>query len=170
MAEPLPWLSERQRGQLRTWLDELRRAPGWSGHLPVALLDRCWLRLRSVPVAALAARLPPDTSADAPELTRYRQLIARGLPGLTAQQLCWEEFGSASCQLAQQRFWQCQERGNHGWTLARYLELVQAYRERMESDAPRELPLLVLARPGSDDAHQLHWLQPLGLSMRHTCA
>ncbi len=170
MADPLPWLSERQRGQLHTWLEELRRAPGWSGDLPVALLDRCWLSLRAVPVAALAGRLPPDASAEAPELTRYRQLIALGVPGWTAQQQCWEEFGNASCQLAQQRFWECQEQGNHDWTLARYLALVQAYRESLASGSPRRLPLLVLARPGSGDPHQLHWLQPLGLPMRHTCA
>jgi hypothetical protein len=47
---------------------ELQRAPLWSGSLPVAVLERCWMRLRAIPVAALALELPPDASAAAPEL------------------------------------------------------------------------------------------------------
>ena len=55
----LPWLSPRQRQQLNGWIGELRQASGWQGRLPVALLERCWLRLRAVPVAELAQALPP---------------------------------------------------------------------------------------------------------------
>ncbi len=172
-ALALPWFSPCQRQQLNGWIAELRQGPGWSGHLPVALLERCWLRLRAIPVAELALELPPDASAAAPELERYRQLLGAGLPAWSAQMHCWQEFGAASCQQAQRRFWQRQEQGNHGWTLARYVALIEAYRRSVESPdlggTPRRLPLLVLARPASREAHQLHWLEPLGSPMRHTC-
>jgi len=166
----LPWLSPRQRQLLNGWIAELRQARGWQGQLPVALLERCWLQLRAVPVAELAQVLPPDASALAPELQRYRQLIDQGVPGWSAQMHCWDEFGAAHCQAAQQRFWRRQEQGNHGWTLSRYAALIETYRRSLELEASqRRLPLLVLARPGSRDAHRLHWLEPLGQPMRHTC-
>jgi hypothetical protein len=167
----LPWLSPGQRQQLNGWLAELRQARTWHGQLPVALLERCWLRLRAVPVAELAQVLPPDASALAPELERYRQLIEQGLPGWAAQMHCWDEFGAANCQAAQRRFWARQEQGNHGWTLERYAALIETYRRSLELDGgQRRLPLLVLARPENRDPHTLHWLEPLGLPMRHTCA
>lgn len=170
----LPWFSPRQRQLLQGWMAELGQAREWSGSLPVALLERCWLRLRAIPVAELALALPPDASAAAPELERYRELVGAGLSAWSAQMHCWQEFGAASCQQAQRRFWQCQERGNHGWTLADYADLVDRYRRSVEGagaeGSGRRLPLLVLARPASGEAHQLHWLEPLGSPMRHTCA
>jgi hypothetical protein len=170
----LPWVSPRQRDQLNGWIAELREASTWSGTLPVALLERCWLRLRAIPIADLALELPPDATAAVPELQRYRQLISQGLPGWSAQIQCWEEFGAANCQAAQRRFWQCRDRGNHGWTLARYAALVETYRRSVElgseNRSRRRLPLLVLARAGSRDAHTLHWLEPIRQPMRHTCA
>lgn len=170
MAEPLPWLSERQQRQLRGWLLELASAPGWHGGLPVVLLDRPWLRLRAVPVAELAMVLPPNASADAPELERYRQLIARGQPAWIAQLQCWEEYGQASCQAAQRRLWQSQEQGRLGWTLAHYSALLASYRASLEPGVSRRLPLLVLAEPQGRTSHQLLWLQPQGRSIGHTCA
>ncbi len=173
-APALPWFSPRQQAQLQGWMAELQRAPLWSGSLPVAVLERCWMRLRAIPVAALARVLPPVASAAAPELERYRQLVEAGLPAWSAQIHCWQEFGAVSCQEAQRRFWQRQEQGNHGWTLARYVHLIETYRRSVErtglEGSARRLPLLVLARPGSREGHQLHWLEPQGRPMRHTCA
>jgi hypothetical protein len=170
MAEVLDALTPRQRTLLQDWAGELQSAPGWSGSLPVAILERCWLRLRRVPIEQLALALPPDASADAPELVRYRAWIAAGEPAWSAQLRCWQEFGQPACQEAQRHFWTHQDRGNHGWTLEAYLTLLDTYRRQMEPGAQRSLPLLVLARAGQREAHSLHWLTPLGRPMRHTCA
>lgn len=166
----LAGLTPRQRHQLRQWQAELASASGWSGSLPVALLDRCWLRLRSVPVAQLASLLPPDASAEAPELVRYRHWLARGLDGWQAESLCWQEFGSGACQEALRRHWQQQETNPRNWTLDRYLNLISFYRHQFSRQAERQLPLLVLGRGGTRDPHLLLWLQGSWLSMRHTCA
>ena len=72
MAELLDGLTSRQRSQIQAWAAELEAAPSWCGSLPVAVLERCWLRLRRVPVEQLATLLPPDASGEAPELVRYR--------------------------------------------------------------------------------------------------
>lgn len=165
----LPPLSLRHRELLGQWVAELGESTVWSGQLPVALLDRCWLKLRAVPVERLAFVLPPDTTAEAPELVRYRELIATGLNPWDAQLQCWQEFGQAACQQAQQRFWSLQEQGNHQWTLQHYLALLQDYRGLWKGSSARQLPLLVLARAGQNEAHQLFWLGPDGPSMRHTC-
>lgn len=170
MADQLPWLSERQWRQLAGWLADLQLAETWHGGLPVALLERPWLRLRSVTVAELARVLPPDASAEAPELERYRQLTASGMAPWTAQLRCWEEFGQASCQAAQRRFWLCQEQRNQNWNLERYTTLIRMYRTSLDQPAPRRLPLLVLAEADGNAGHQLHWLHPQGRSIRHTCA
>jgi hypothetical protein len=163
-------LTDRQQRQLSLWSSELEAATGWHGELPVALLESCWLRLRRVPVQRLAAALPPDGSASAPELVRYRELCQGGLDSWTAQLQCWQDFGSEAFQQAQLRFWQQQERGNHGWTLGRYLGLVERYRHGLAPEGRRELPLLRLARQGSEDAHQLFWLPAGRGPIGHTCA
>jgi hypothetical protein len=158
-----PLISERHGLLLRQGLEAIRRADRWNGELPVFLLERCWLRLSAVPVQELAARLPPDCSREAPELVRYRELLAQGLPPHQAEQLCWLDFGMEACRQAQHRFWQQQERGNQGWTLSTYLDLLQHYRRRVEGGNDRPLPLLVLARQGDPAAsacHQLVWLGP----------
>lgn len=133
-------------------------APGWDGELPVAVLEPCWLRLQRVAVERLAALLPPDGSEAAPELVRYRQLRQSGLDDWSAQQRCWHDFGSEAFQQAQQRFWRCQEQGNHGWTLGRYLSLIRDYRSSLEPGGTRRLPLLLLASPDTDEDHALFWL------------
>jgi hypothetical protein len=169
-AETLAGLTPRQWHLLRAWQAELSTADGWTGNLPVALLDRCWLRLRRVPMAQLAAFLPPDASAEAPELVRYREWLERGHPGWQAECLCWQEFGSEACQQALRRHWQQREQDPGDWTLKRYLELVSRYRAQLNGDGERRLPLLVLGRAGTRDPHQLLWLRGTWLSMRHTCA
>ena len=169
-SELLQTLTPRQQTQLAAWGQELLAAPGWSAALPVATLDRCWLRLRRVGVGQLALQLPPDASAEAPELVRYRAWLEAGESAWSAQLRCWQEFGQQACQQAQRQFWSRQELGNHGWTLAAYLGLLHRYRSQVEAGADRQLPLLVLARAGGQDNHCLHWLCPEGLPMRHTCA
>ena len=176
MVDALLSLRPRQREELQRRLALLQQEQRWHGGLPVLILDRCWLRLESVRIDQLATRLPPDASRDAPELAHNRELLAAGLQDWQAQQQCWQEFGGEACREALQRFWEAQERGNQGWTLERYLTLVQDYRQRFADQANRPLPLLVLARNGIPAAsqHALHWLHtegdPARRSMRHTCA
>lgn len=163
-------LTPRQRQRLHQWQAEVGAADHWHGQLPVAVLDRCWLRLLRVPIAELAAQLPPDASAEAPELVRYREWLARGLSPWQAESLCWQEFGSEACQQALRRHWQQREQDPRDWSLIRYLELVNRYREQFAGGDARRLPLLVLGRAGTRDPHQLLWLRGSWLSMRHTCA
>jgi hypothetical protein len=163
-------LTDGQRAQLAQWQRLLEAPCRWSGSLPVAVLERCWLRLRCVPVERLARVLPPDGSEAAPELVRFRELRQGGLDDWSAQLQCWQEFGSAAVQQAQRRLWHSHELGHHGWTLGRYLALLERYRSAMAPGGRRELPLLVLAREGSREEHQLFWLPGQGAPIRHTCA
>jgi hypothetical protein len=160
---------------------QIEAASHWHGKLPVLLHDRCWLRLSPVPVQELLLVLPPDASREAPDLVRYREQVAAGRPDWQAQQLCWEEFGPEACREAQLRLWSVQEKGGHHWTLADYLELIEAYRRSFEERRPRPVPLLVLSRgrseasrsEGGKEPHQLRWLCPNADrdegTMRHTC-
>jgi hypothetical protein len=170
MADPVPQFSERQRQVLLRWQARLEQADGWRADLPVALYERCWLRLRVVSVNDLARELPPDASGEAPELVRYRQVLRQVEDPWTAQLRCWEEFGQQACQQAQRTYWQRQTAGNQGWTLTRYLALMGRYRRQVEQGGARSLPLLLLARASSSEPHQLIWLRPLRQPMRHTCA
>lgn len=167
-----PWqqqLTPRLRRRVERLLEQQQEQPGWHGALPVLLLERCWLRMSVAPIAQLARMLPPDSSADAPELSLFRQLRADGLDGLEAQERCWQEFGREACTEALRRFWSAQEQGNHGWTLERYLHLVEQYRRQLDQPGPRPIPLLVLAREGSGDAHHLIWCWPGAQPVGHTC-
>ncbi|MDM7954525.1 MAG: hypothetical protein QUV07_15095 [Cyanobium sp. CZS 25K] len=170
------FLLEEHRRQLHRAHEELRGSTHWHGGLPVLLLERCWLRLSRVAVEHLASRLPPDCSQEAPELRRYRELVADGRSAWEAERLCWEDFGAEACREALRRFWAAQERGTQGWTLETYLELLHQYRLRFASEGPRPVPLLVLARrEGSPHRgrHRLLWLGPDAAegrpSMRDTC-
>lgn len=164
-----PVLTRRQGHAIERWLQQLHLATHWHGQLPVAVLDRCWLKLRAIPIEQLARVLPPDTSFEAPELVRYRQLVQQGLGAWDVEQLCWQEFGQGAWREALRRYWSQQERGNHGWTLDRYLQLLESYRQPWRDGGNRRLPLLVLARQDQRESHALHWLDAQGLSMRHTC-
>lgn len=161
--------SERQRLQLEHWQGQLQQATAWSGSLPVALLEPAWRRLRAVPLERLAATLPPELAAEAPELQRYRQLVAEGWSAWEAQQQCWQEFGNEACQRALRQLWQRLEQPQRGWSLADYFELLQTYRRQLESTQPRRLPLL-LVDPSGGNPHQLLWLHGSSQPMRHTCA
>jgi hypothetical protein len=176
-ANLLQELTPRQLGTLRTHWLALQRQAGWSDQLPVMLLDRCWLRLTMVALCRLPIVLPPDSSRDAPELSRYRQLRRQGHGCWEAQQICWEEFGAEAFQLAQHRHWRSLEQGNQGWTLQRYLDLRGEYRRRWQLERPRSLPLLVLARAAEaerSESHRLVWVCPAADGdehlMRHTCS
>ena len=169
MVELQALLTPRLQRQADAWLEQLQHERSWDGARPVLLLNRCWLQLEPVPVAELSRRLPPDCSAEAPELRRYRELLEQGASDLKAQECCWQEFGRSACAEALRRFWREQERGNRGWTLAAYLALVRDYRRQLEQAGPTPMPLLVLARPDSPEPHQLLWCWPVPPFMRHTC-
>jgi hypothetical protein len=159
-AELLSALTPRLQRQLSELLGVQQNQSRWHGALPVLLLDRCWLQLQRVGVEDLARVLPPDSSGDAPELVRFRELRQRGVKHLEAQELCWQEFGRHSCSIALRRFWEAQERGHHGWTLSAYLHLLERYRQLIEADGPSPIPLLVLARRSSSEHHRLQWCWP----------
>ena len=169
MAELQTLLTPRLQARVDGLLLPLQGVSAWHGELPVLLLDRCWLRLQVVPVRRLSQVLPPDSSSEAPELVRYRELLRSGMAELVAQELCWQEFGREACREALRRFWRMQDQGNHGWTLPTYLELLARYRRQLESPGATPLPLLALARPGSGEVHQQHWCWPGSPPMRHTC-
>ena len=155
-------LTPRQRRLVgEQWLG-LQGQPGWHGRLPVLLLNRCWLRLEVVAVAELARHLPPDSTAEAPELARFRALRRQGVEPALAETLCWQEFGPQACQQALHRHWQAQDRGNHGWTLAAYLAFLARYRAAFTAPGRRPLPLVVLARGSQPEPHRLHWLSHPG--------
>ena len=162
-------LSAEQRIRINSWQGELERADAWHGALPVAILDRCWLRLWAVPVDDLARELPPDASGEAPELVRYRELTRAGLGSWQAELLCWQEFGKEAWRQALRHHWRQLEEQPHQWDLNRYLALRRHYRHQFSGE-PRRLPLLVLGRRGSREPHRVLWLQGLRQSMRHTCA
>ena len=170
MAEVLQTLTPRLQEQADHLLIEQQQQTVWHGRLPVLLLDRCWLRLQVVPVAELTQVLPPDNSGDAPELVLFRSLLQQGLNRLEAQDQCWQEFGREPCSQALRRFWQAQERGNHGWTFSAYLLLLERYRQHLQTEGPTPLPLLVLARVGSAEHHRLQWCWPRPPAIGHTCA
>ncbi|MFM7651751.1 MAG: hypothetical protein ACKO5M_02320 [Vulcanococcus sp.] len=169
MAELQTLLTPALQARVDALLLPLQGEPRWHGELPVLMLDRCWLRLQVVPVRRLAQLLPPDASAEAPELVRYRELRRGGLGELEAQERCWAEFGREACGEALRRYWRLQDQGNHGWTLPTYLELLARYRLQLERAGATPLPLLALARPGSAEVHQQHWCWPGSPPMRHTC-
>ncbi len=169
MAEPAPLLTDRHQRQLELLLESQQQQRHWHGQLPVVLLDRCWLRLQVLPVEQLCSVLPPDSSGDAPELVRFRELLRQGMSSLEAQDQCWQDFGREPCSEALRRFWAAQERGNRGWTLQGYLDWLQRYRLGIEGEGPKPLPLVVLARPDGREAHQLVWHWPVSQPMRHTC-
>lgn len=164
-----PRLTNQQQVTLAACHRQLQLAPQWHGRLPVLLLDRCWLKLRVIPIEQLAQVLPPDTSAEAPELVSYHVLLQQGYSPWSAEQHCWQEFGQAAWQEALHRFWGQQERGNHDWTWQHYLQLIDRYRKPWTTGLSRHLPLIVLARQDQREAHQLLWLDPRGQPMRHTC-
>ena len=179
MAEPalsgptsalLSTLTPEQCQRLQGWRDQLSAAPGWDGALPVVLLERAWLRLQAVTVTTLAEAVPVDTSAEAPELSRWRQLLADGVDPWSAQLICWHEFGAQACQQAQRKHWHQRDEQTCGWTFADYLALLREYRRGLGGQQSRRLPLLVLRRPDGEERHALHWLPCRHRTMRHTCA
>ena len=113
--------------------------------------------------------LPPDGCEDAPELSRYRELVALGWSPLQAQEQCWQEFGDDDCRIALQRFWASQHDRKHDWTLQRYLAMISRYRQSIEAGITT-IPMLVLPRSGAATDHQLHWVSDSTPPMRHTCA
>jgi hypothetical protein len=170
MAERVAQLTPRLLALKESLLQAQQQQTHWHGDLAVLLLQRAWLRLEVVRVTDLARVLPPDASAEAPELVRFRHWRRLGRSALEAQELCWQEFGREACSDALRRFWRAQESGNHGWTLPNYLHLLDRYRQGIEAPGPSPLPLLVLARPGTPDEHRLEWCWPQPQPMGHTCA
>ena len=168
-SDPLSGLTDIQRFGLEAVLQDVNAADGWSWQRPVLLRNRCWMQLNRIQLDQLHRLLPPDGHAEAPELVHYQTLLSEGIDPLVAQQRCWDEFGIDDCQRALQSFWTSQERSNHGWTAQRYRTLVSLYRDCIERGI-NTIPMLVLARKGSSEPHQLHWLTGSPPVMRHTCA
>ena len=125
-------LTSTQSETLVSAFERIRGKP-WSLDLPVFLLNRCWMRLEQMPLENLLQRIPPDNSAEAPELVRYYQLIKQGHDPLIATQECWAEFGIEDFHRAIRNFWYCQDLGNNGWTFKRYLLLLDEYRKSFDS-------------------------------------
>jgi hypothetical protein len=157
LAESLR-LTPRLERQVALVLREQQLEPAWHGRLPVLLLERCWLQLGVVPVERLAIVLPPDCTAAAPELERFRQGLRAGLSPAAAEAHCWREFGEQACRQALLRHWRAQERGDAGWTLEVYLHLLAHYRQAFAAPGHRPLPLLELAPGGRGEQHRLRWL------------
>ncbi|APD48988.1 hypothetical protein KQ302_05800 [Synechococcus sp. CS-602] len=155
-------LTLRQADLLESQWQQQQQQQHWHGQLPVLVLNRCWLRLAVVPLETLTTVLPPDSTAAAPELVRFRTLRQQGVESVLAESLCWQEFGQQACQQALQRYWQAQDDGRHGWTLADYLAFLATYRGLFERPGDRPLPLLVLARGRPRESHQLHWMAGRG--------
>ena len=168
-AHHLEGLTSRQRQGLQSLLNDLRSSLTWSWQLPVLIRQRCWLRLETIQLSELHRWLPPDGCEDAPELARYRELVALGWSPLQAQEQCWQEFGDDDCRIALQRFWASQHDRKHDWTLQRYLAMVSRYRQSIEAGVTT-IPMLVLPRSGAATDHQLHWVSDSTPPMRHTCA
>ena len=156
MVTPVPPLP-RLEAAIANCHQQLQAAPGWHGGLPVAVLDRCWLRLQVLPVAELLQRFPVDASPHAPELVRFRELLERGVGMDDAEQSCWEEFGQEACHRALRRFWQAQQQPQYPWQLEEYLALLKRY-QQLIAVGPRQLPLLVLPRQHGDERLQIHWI------------
>ena len=150
---PLPRLQE----HLRRCQAQVSDAEVWHGELPVPVLDRSWLQLEVINVAALLERFPADSSAHAPELMRFRTLLQQNVPADAAEQQCWDEFGADACHLALRRFWMEQQQPLHLWALEDYLELIERYRDSFHEE-PRTMPLLVLPRRGDPQRLQCHWI------------
>ena len=141
---PLDGLTGRQRQALQNLLSDMRSSLAWSWQLPVLIRQRCWLRLEMIPLGDLHRWLPPDGREDAPELARYRELVAQGWSPLQAQDQCWQEFGDDACRTALQRFWASQQERQHDWTrtvavqvsrIDQSLQAIDRIRDHHHSDA-----------------------------------
>ncbi len=141
---------------LQSELKNLRGKP-WSLSHPVFLLNRCWLRLEKIKLYELTHRMPPDNSAEAPELILYQQLLNSGCDPLLAIQECWQEFGMEDFHRALRNCWASQEKGNHGWTFRRYVELFNQYKYSVEC-LDFTIPLIILGRTQSKENHKLEWI------------
>ena len=168
-ANPLEGLTRRQLQGLHNLLSDVRSSLAWSWQLPVLIRQRCWLRLEMIELGNLHRWLPPDGCEEAPELCRYRELVAQGWSPLQAQEQCWQEFGDDDCRTALQRFWASQQDRKHDWTVQRYLALISCYRRSIDAGVAT-IPMLVLPRAGGATDHQLHWVSDSTPPMRHTCA
>ena len=80
---PLPRLQQ----QLKRCQAQVSKAEAWHGELPVPVLNRSWLQLEVINVAALLERFPADSSAHAPELMRFRTLLQQDVPADAAEQV-----------------------------------------------------------------------------------
>ena len=129
----------------------------WSLDTPVFLFDRCWLRLDKIKFDELKKRLPPDNSAEAPELIKYNRLLQEGHDRLIALQECWLEFGMEDFSRAIRNYWNHQDIGNNGWTFFRYLDTLNNYRKSFDTSSI-SIPLIVLGRRNSHEEHSIEWI------------
>ena len=150
---PVPRLEE----ALEQCRESLAQAACWHSILPVPVLDRSWLQLRVYSVETVLHHYPVDSTAQAPELIRFRQLQERGLSCIEAERSCWDEFGTEACHQALQRYWQEKQKPSWLWSLDEYLTLISRYRRSFE-ERERTLPLLVLPRREERQQFHCHWI------------
>ncbi len=129
----------------------------WSLESPIFLFDRSWLRLVRLRLSELNAYLPPDKSAEAPELIHYHRLLSSGIEPLLALQQSWHEFGMEDFYRAIRNYWNCQDLGNRGWTYKTYIDTLSKYRNSFEV-GKLSIPFILLAREASYDDHRVAWI------------
>ena len=153
LLPPVPRLEE----AMDACRQSLAQAPCWCSSLPVPVLDRSWLQLQVFNVETVLQHYPVDSTAQAPELIRFRELQEQGFSCSDAERWCWDEFGADACHQALQRYWHEQQQPSWLWSLEDYLTLISRYRTSFEEEK-RALPLLVLPRREERQQFHCHWI------------
>ena len=104
----------------------------------------------------LSNKLRPDTSQEAPELVRYKQLIKEGHEPILALQECWHEYGIEDFHRSLRNSSKWNTKGNNGWTFKKYTKLLIGYRNIIEKEEIK-IPIIILARNPTEN-HELEWI------------
>ena len=135
---------------------EVFKAKEWSLAFPVFIFERSWFKLKKIRLDELAHQLQPDNSQEAPELSRYEQMIGEDYDPIAAVQECWHEFGMEDFHRALRTSWDWKIKGNHGWTFKKYAKLISEYR-KSSCNSEISFPIIILGRSPSDE-HTVEWI------------